>query len=183
MSIDESDPWPIETIEHLGHYTVFSVSALHARRADSGYRHTFYRIDAADWVNVIALTPKREWIMVKQYRLGAAKHTLEIPGGIIDPGEEPGDAAERELLEETGYRPGAVVSIGAVSPNPALFSNTLHSFLATDCTCVAEIRNDPSEHTTVELIPQDAMAARVRAGEVDHALVLAAFYWLSIHER
>ena len=68
--------------------------------------------------------------MVRQYRHGAGQLTLETPGGLIDPGETPAEAAARELLEETGYAADEIVSLGAVNPNPALFSNRLHGFLA-----------------------------------------------------
>lgn len=91
------------------------------------------------------------------------------------------EAAARELLEETGYR-GTLRSLGQANPNPALFTNTLHMYVADDCERVAEIANDAVEETIVELVPMDELPARVRAGEVDHALVLSALYLLNLDE-
>ena len=118
--------------------------------------------------------------MVKQFRHGSRTVTLEIPGGMVDPGEDPATAAARELLEETGYRAAEVVPLGSVNPNPALFGNRVHTFLAPGCERVAEIQNEGAEETHVALVPRDGLRARVLAGEVDHALVLAGLYWWEI---
>jgi 8-oxo-dGTP pyrophosphatase MutT (NUDIX family) len=173
-------PWTVDREEPLADYRVFSVTALHSRRG--GQDHTFFRIEATDWVNVVALTEDGRFILVRQFRHGAARETLEIPGGMVDEGEAPAQAAARELEEETGYRPGRVQQIGTVNPNPALFPNRLHTFLATDCRKVGEVDNDPHEETLVELVDRARLSQCVEAGEIDHALVLAAFFWLSRHE-
>lgn len=175
-------PWHVIDETPLGDYRVFRVSALDARRQRDHHRYTFYRIDAADWVNVIAMTDANAMVMVRQFRIGSGKETLEIPGGVVDPGESPQQTAARELLEETGFEAGALRCIGAVSPNPALYANTLHTFLATGCRRVAEVRNDPSEETIVELIERRELPRLIRDGQVGHALVLAAFQWLVLHE-
>jgi 8-oxo-dGTP pyrophosphatase MutT (NUDIX family) len=134
-------------------------------------------------VNVVPLTAGEEVVMIRQFRHGAGREVLEIPGGLVDAGEDPAAAAARELLEETGYRAAAVEKIGEVSPNPALFGNRLHSFLARGCVEVATIANDPHEETVVELVPLHDVPGRVAAGEIDHALVLAAFHWLGLRRE
>ncbi len=115
--------------------------------------------------------------MVHQFRHGVGKITLEIPGGLVDAGEDPATAAARELLEETGYAAGSLRRIGEVSPNPALFANRLFTYVAEDCTPQSAIHNDSTEQTEVELVPLADLVARTRRGEIDHALVLAAFHW------
>lgn len=171
------EPWTVTDVEHRGDFKVFDVQALRCRRSDQTDAHTFFRIGSPSWVNVVALTADGAFIMVHQFRHGVGKVTLEIPGGLVDPGEDPATAAARELLEETGYSAGTVRKIGEVSPNPALFDNRLFTYVAEGCTPVGEIENDSTEQTEVELVAPSALAARTRNGEIDHALVLAAFHW------
>jgi ADP-ribose pyrophosphatase len=146
----------------------------------AGSEHPFYRIDSPEWINVVPLTGAGEIVMVRQYRHGSKEVTLEIPGGMVDPGETPSEAAARELLEETGYRAREVIPIGVVNPNPALFGNRCHTFYAPGAERVAPIRNDGTEETVVELVPRSQIRERVRAGEIDHALVVAGLYWFEL---
>src|SRR5277367_1134034 len=73
-------------------------------------------LTAPDWVNVVALTDAGEAVLVRQFRFGVEANTLEIPGGMVEPGEEPSAAASRELQEETGFRAREVVPLGFVHP-------------------------------------------------------------------
>jgi len=155
---------------------VFSVRRIRARSPRTGDAHDFFAIDSSDWVNVVAITPDERVVMVRQFRHGAGRITLETPGGLVDPGETPAEAAARELLEETGYAADEIVPLGAVNPNPALFSNRLHGFLARGATRVREVRNESTEETHVELVPLAALREEVRAGRVNHALVIAVAY-------
>lgn len=171
-------PWRELAREQLQDCRVFRVSRTLAESPDGRARHPFFRIDSSDWVNVIPLTDDGGVVMVRQYRHGCRDVTLEIPGGMVDPGEDPAQAAARELLEETGYQAQRIERLGSVNPNPALFGNRLHAFVATGARAVAEIRNDAREETVVEIVPRAALRERVRDGQVDHALVLAALlFW------
>jgi ADP-ribose pyrophosphatase len=166
--------------EPLQHCKVFDVSRSLALSPKDGRVHPFFRIDADDWVNVIPVTEADEVVMVRQFRHGLGDLTLEIPGGIIDPGEEPAAAAARELREESGYRAGPLRFLGSTNPNPALFGNRVHTFLAEGCVLEGEIQNSATEETQLELVPRSEIPARLRAGEIDHALVIAAFHWWTI---
>ena len=160
--------------ERIQSCRVFDVHKTRVRSPRTGQEHDFYGLECADWVNVIPFTPEGEVVMVRQYRHGADRVTLEVPGGIVDPGETPAEAAARELLEETGYVASEIVALGGVNPNPALFGNRLHAFAAHGARRVAEIRNDSTEETEVELVSQRRFRQLVREGGVDHALVVAA---------
>ena len=169
--------WEVLETEHLQDCAVFGVSRLLSRSPRDGREHPFFRIDSTDWINVVPITTSGEIVMVRQYRHGAAGITLEIPGGMVDPGETPREAAARELLEETGYRAAELTQIGRSNPNSALFGNGLYSFLAVGCERVSEIRNEGTEETVVELLPSAEVTRLVCGGEIDHALVLVGLYF------
>jgi len=142
--------------------------------------HDLFRIEAGDWVNVVPVTREGGIVLVRQYRAGSRTTTLEIPGGMVDPGETPADAAARELLEETGYGGGTIRPLGTVNPNPALFGNRCHTFLAEGVTRIADAPETEGEVTSVEVVAPEALEACVARGEIDHALVIAALFF---HER
>jgi 8-oxo-dGTP pyrophosphatase MutT (NUDIX family) len=133
---------------------------------------------APDWVNVIPLLPDGRVVMVRQWRFGIAAPTLEIPGGIVDPGETPALAAERELVEETGFCATTLRQLGEVTPNPAIFANRCATFVATGLRQVGAPQDGIDEELAVELVPLAEVPRRVSAGEIHHALVVAAFYLL-----
>ena len=98
-------------------------------------------LEFPDWANVFALTPDNKLILVKQYRHAIGNYVLELPGGSQEPSDlTPAVTARRELAEETGYTAEQMISLGSLSPNPALNNNRLHMFLATN----AEYRTLPS---------------------------------------
>lgn len=169
--------WRTVREQVLASYRVFEVTQLERQRDDTGHEHTFFRIESVDWANIIPITEDGEVVMIRQFRQGAGCETLEIPGGLVDAGEDVGAAAARELLEETGYQAGKVIALGSVFPNPALFRNRIHSFVATGCRLVGEIDNSPSEETTIELVPLDQIDALMLDGKIDHALAMNAFHW------
>ena len=184
MPNDKPMPWKVVESEKLQDCRVFEVYRSRARSPRTADDHDFYRIEADEWVNVVALTPEQEFVMVRQYRHGSGDVTLEIPGGIVDPGETPGQAAARELLEETGYRGRDASWLGTVNPNPALFGNGCHTFLVRDAEKIQEVANDGvTEHTVVELLPRVDLHRRLRAGEIGHALVMAGLYWFELGEE
>jgi 8-oxo-dGTP pyrophosphatase MutT (NUDIX family) len=179
-----SDPkrWTVEKTELLQDCRVFSVSRTRTRSPRTGQPHSFFRIDSSDWANIVPITPEGNVVMVRQYRHGADRITLETPGGLVDSGETPVEAAAREMLEETGYRASEIASLGAVSPNPALFGNWLHVFVARGSVRVAEVQPGETEETVVDIVTREQLRQFVRDGTVDHALVVAALYLLDLQE-
>jgi ADP-ribose pyrophosphatase len=180
--MSEPAPWKLVEREELQDCAVFKVARLHARSPKSGAVHPFYGITADDWVNVVALTAHDEIVMVRQWRHGSQSVTLEIPGGIIDPGETPAAAAARELREESGYGGGTIVPLGSANPNPALFANRVYTFLIRGVAREGAIANESTEETAAVLVPRRELADRIRSEEIDHALVLAALLRFSLAE-
>jgi ADP-ribose pyrophosphatase len=138
-------------------------------------------LEAADWVNVIALTTANDCILIRQFRFGSEQITLEIPGGMIDAGEPPLAAAQRELREETGYRAQRWTALGRVAPNPAFQRNYLYTFLAEGCVLEGEQMQDPGEDIEVTLAPLAQIRSLIASEAIDHALVLVAFLRLQEH--
>jgi len=145
----------------------------------TGREHDFYLLESSNWINIVPVTDDGRVLLVRQYRHGTREMTLEVPGGLIDPGETPAQAAARELVEETGFRAGRVEAIGRVRPNPALFNNWCYTFLATDLKAVGPQPSADEEGTEdVELVVADIedIPDMIARGEIDHALVIDAFY-------
>ncbi len=154
---------------------IFRLRQLTVADPRDGRQHPRVVLKAPDWVNVIPVTEAGEVVLIRQFRFGVWRNTLEIPGGMLDPGEDPAVAGARELEEETGYRPAQLKLLGTTRPNPAILDNALHCYLATGCQKVHEGHQDGSEDIRVELVPRARIKELIRGGEIDHALVLVAF--------
>lgn len=133
-------------------------------------------LDAPSWVNVIARTPDDRILLVRQWRYGIGAPTLEIPGGMVEEGEDPREAAGRELLEETGYRAGSLAYLGEVEPNPAFITNRCFTFVADELERIGEPEGDGEEELTVESATLAEIPQLILSGAIRHALVIAAFY-------
>ncbi len=165
----------------MGAFKIFSVrrDTLLSPRTDRP--HPFYVLDCPDWVNVIALTDRRQVVLVRQFRAGARSVTLEIPGGGVERSDGSAlAAARRELREETGHAARSWNRLGVVQPNPAFQSNRCTTYLARGCRRVGDLIPDAGEDLDVELVPLARIPGLIRAGRITHSLVIAAFYFLSL---
>jgi 8-oxo-dGTP pyrophosphatase MutT (NUDIX family) len=131
-------------------------------------------LETPDWVNVVAITKDKRLVCVSQYRFGTKSVTLEIPGGVLDRGEEHGHAAKRELQEETGYTSARWRYLGSVQPNPAFHDNLCHHWLAEDCERTHDQGLDPGEDISIEAVPLDDVVRRIESGDIRHCLVISA---------
>jgi len=173
--------WLDHSEELLLETRIFDVRAHKRASPRDGSLHDFFVLDAPDWVNVVAVTDSGDIILIEQFRHGTADVTLEIPGGMIDAGEDARTAALRELLEETGYAPERIEPIGTVQPNPAIQANRCTTFFAWNCRKVSETRFDTTEECALRLEPANRAEELVRNGEIGHALVVAGLGYAWLH--
>jgi ADP-ribose pyrophosphatase len=173
-------PWIHKERELVADMKVFRVHRVRAQSPRTGKPCDLSLLEAGHWVNVVALTPEMEIVLVRQFRHGIEAFTWEIPGGMVDQGEEPAQAAVRELREETGYAGDAPVLLGSVTPNPALFNNRCYTYLVLNCRRIGAVQLDHGEDLEMSTRPLGDMPGWIAAGGIDHALVIGAFWWLAL---
>lgn len=169
--------WTQVGVRHERDYRIFQTRTLDVTDPRDGSPYVRTVIDAPDWVNVVPITTSGDVVLVRQFRFGTWSNTLEIPGGMLDEGEDALTAAARELEEETGFRAAKVTPLGSSHPNPAIFGNRLHSFIAEGCERIHAGRPDSGEDLQVVVVPRTELKALVLSGEITHSLVLAALLY------
>ncbi len=141
--------------------------------------HDFYVIDLADAVNVIAVTPDLRVVLVRQFRAGSNSDSLEPPGGLLEPGEDPKVAGARELMEETGYSGDEAEILGSCWSNPSILSSRITTILIRNATPTGETTWDDVEELSIELMPASEVLGAIRDGRIDHALAVGGLLlWL-----
>ena len=179
---DDALNWSEISRETAGDYRIFTVERSVARSPIDGQPRTFHRIQSQTWTQIVPITADGQIVLIRQFRHGAQRVTLEIPGGLVDPGEDPAEAAMRECLEETGYRARHAEPLGVVNPNPALFANRLYGYFATGVERERDVQNTGTEVTEPVLVPVSELPGILQSGEIDHALVAQTLWrYLYLH--
>lgn len=160
---------------------IFDVTKEFYRHPQRERDQDFVVINAPDWVNVIAITPDQHLVLVRQFRFGINGFSVEIPGGVMDPGEDPVTAGLRELREESGFVGTKARLLGSVHPNPAMQNNRCHLVLVEEASQAVELDWDPDEEFEIMSKPVDEVYELAYAGGITHAMVLDALLLFAPH--
>lgn len=137
----------------------------------------FYVNEYPTWVSAFALTKDNKAVMIKQYRHGIEEITTEVPGGVVDKGEEPEAAIRRELMEETGYEFESFEFLGRVCANPSTGNNYLHMFLAKGGEKVAEQKLDETEDVEVTIYTIDEVKQLLKENKIVQSLHVSCIFY------
>ena len=174
-------PWEELDEGPLDSRSVFAVRTDRVRSQKTGKTLDVDRLVVPDWVNVIALTERDgvpHLLLVRQYRFGVREFSLELPAGVVDPGEDLRAAALRELREETGHVPANdddVVLLGEVWPNAAFMNNRMVAYFVPVTVEAHALALDEHEELEVITMPLAEVEAAVRDGAFKNAAVVCAF--------
>jgi ADP-ribose pyrophosphatase len=176
--------WQKTGSQPAGDFRIFTIRQDFKVSPRTRKPHDFFVIDCADWVNVVALTPDRQLVMIEQYRQGTETVELEIPGGVIDARDaSPVAAGIRELREETGYEGERPNLIGKIFPNPAIMSNTCHTLLVENAQLKHPVEWDHGEDILTRLVPVAEIPGLIKSGKIRHSLVVVALYHFELSQR
>ena len=176
----EPPPWERLSSEHLADYEMFRVRRDRARSPRNGEVHEFHVAESPDGVTVVALTPGGDLVLVEQFRHPLRELSLETPSGVVDEGEAPVQAAERELHEETGYRGRSAEHVGTLVLNPSWQTTRVHVVVVREAEPAGAASPDAGEDIRVRRLPLEEAFRRVAAGEIGSAVAVAAlalFRW------
>jgi 8-oxo-dGTP pyrophosphatase MutT (NUDIX family) len=167
---DDPRPWEVLSSTYLHRKRWLTLRQDRVRLPGGGVIDEYFVNEFSPWTNVVAVTDDHKIVLVRQYRYGLGAVHFELPGGVVDPGEEPAAAARRELLEETGFGGGHWELLMTLSANPALQTNLTHTFLATGVVLQQPPECHPTEELSIHLIPMGEVRRIVLEGEVVQAL-------------
>ncbi len=180
-TVTEEGKWNVLSSEYLFKRPWLTVRKECVELPDGRKNPEYYIIEYPDWVNVIAVTEDGNFVMERQYRHALGKTCYEIPCGVMEPGENPMEAAKRELLEETGYGEGEWSEFMTLSPNPSTNTNISHTFVARNVRKIASQHLDATEDISVHILSKEDLLNLLRNGEILQAL-MAAPLWKFFYE-
>jgi ADP-ribose diphosphatase len=177
-------PWKRVRSTPLGDFRIFKLRSDTKISPRTDKEHEFFVLDSVDWVNVIAVTPDKQLVMIEQFRHGSNTVELEIPGGMMDADEtDPVATAVRELREETGYEGENARLLGKIHSNPAILSNVTYTVLIENCRLQHGVEFDGGEDLITRLVPVAEIPKLVADEKIGHSLVVVALYHFDLWQR
>ena len=161
---------PLKIIDSRQVFTAapwFSISGQQMRLPNGTVAPDFHQIKLSEFVVVYAQTTDGRVIVERQYQHGVGKVTLTLPAGLVEHGEQPLAAAQRELEEETGYRADSWRSLGSFYNHDSYGCGKGHLFQATGARRVAEPHSEDLEETEVILMDSSQIVDAVRQGQIE----------------
>ena len=177
------DKWQINSTRKIFSSHIVELEGRMSVNPRNGKEDEYYIASFPDWCNVIATTAKNEIILIKHFRHGSREFEIEFPGGCIDEGEKPVDAAVRELLEETGYQGDKASLIADFSPNPSFQTNRCFTVLIENVTKVSEQSLDEGEDIEIFKAKLDEIPMMIKNGQINNSMIVAAFYYYELYKR
>ncbi len=171
--------WDVLTRRPAQDFGLFKIWKKQARSPRTGLVNEVFSLEFPAWVLVVPVTPDKKIVMVRQYRHGNEEICLELPGGLVDAREHlPETAAQRELIEETGFKADQLIKLGACFPQPAILSNRCYFYLAPDVTKISEPDLDTGEDIEIVMVPSEHVLERIENGSITSGMVqlAIAFY-------
>jgi 8-oxo-dGTP pyrophosphatase MutT (NUDIX family) len=173
MSTKKQD-WKIINTERSIDLKLFKAHFTHFQNPRNQKVERMIILEGGHSANVVAVTPEKNLLFVRQFRVGIQEETLELPGGIIDPGESADKAVRRELEEETGYQAREWVTLGKVASNPVFMDGYIHHFAALDITPTGTLRLDDGEAIVPEILSIADTKKMLKEGLFQHPHTISA---------
>lgn len=173
----KQDIWQTLSSEYLFRRPWLTVRKDSYKLPDGRIMPEYYMLEYPDWVNTIAITTDKKFVMVSQYRPGLKQNNYELCSGVSEKSDKDMEAAaRRELLEETGFGGGCWREYMVISANPSTTNNLVHCFVAEDVKPVCKSHPDDMEDVKVHMLTVDEVRDLLLKNEIKQATHLASLW-------
>ena len=167
-------PWKVLSRRAVLERRWLTVSEERVLLANGTIIDEFHVLQTPPWAAVIAVTTDVQLVFVEQYRHGLGATSLELPSGVIDEGERPSEAAERELREETGFAAPIFWPLVELAPEPSRSTCRAHFFVAENAYWARCAQPESSEVIRVQLLSIETALECIESGRMVHAAHVGA---------